>query len=138
MCTLQATNRVLETAVIRVAEDLDSSIGGLVALNGEVWADNGFRLVRIDPRTGQLQDEAELPEAGAAGLLTSDDRGLWYLGYNGRAGSGPRTLSLFDPETGAVQALVDVPGIAPSAMALGPHSVWVLDYHGTLTRIELR
>jgi TolB protein len=134
-----ATNRVLETAVIRVPEDLDSSIGRLVALNGEVWADNGFRLVRIDPRTGQLLDEAaELPEALAAGPLLSDDRGLWYLGYNGRTGSGPRTLSLFDPETGAVQAFVDVPGIAPSAMALGPHSVWVLDYHGTLTRIELR
>ena len=27
-------------------------------------------------------------------------RGLWFLGYNGRTGSGPRTLSLFDQETG--------------------------------------
>lgn len=119
-----ATNRVLETAVIRVPEDLDSSIGRLVALDGEVWADNGFRLVRIDPRTGQVLDEAaELPEALAAGLLTSDDRGLWFLGYNGRTGSGPRTLSLFDPETGPVQTFVDVPGIAPNAMAVGPDSV---------------
>jgi streptogramin lyase len=134
-----ATNRVVETAVIRVPENLDSSIGRLVALNGEVWADKGFRLVRIDPRTGQVLDEAaELPEALAAGLLTSDDRGLWFLGYNGRTGSGPRTLSLFDPETGAVQTFVDVPGIAPNAMAVGPDSVWVLDYHGALTRIELR
>jgi streptogramin lyase len=112
-----ATNRVLGTAVIRVPEDLDSSIGPLVARNGEVWAGNGYLLVRIDPRTGRLLDEAaQLPEALAAGLLTSDDRGLWFLGYNGRTGSGPRTLSLFDPETGEVQTFVDVPGIAPNAM----------------------
>lgn len=115
-----------------------SSIGRLVAWNGEVWADNGYQLVRVDPRTGQLLGEVvQLPEALAAGLLTSDDRGLWFLGYNGRTGSGPRTLSLFDPESGEVQAFVDVPAIAPNAIAVGPSSVWVLDYHGTLTRIDL-
>jgi Tol biopolymer transport system component len=134
-----ATNRVLETAIIRVPQDMDSSIGPLAAWNGQVWADNGYRLVRIDQGTGQLLDDAvELPEALAAGLLTSDDRGLWFLGYDGRTGEGPRTLSLFDPETGEVQTFVDVPGIAPNAMAVAPDSVWVLDYHGTLTRIELR
>lgn len=133
-----ATNQVLGTAVIREPDDLDSSIGPLVARKGEVWADNGYQLVRIDPRTGHLLGEAaELPEALAAGLLTSDDRGLWFLGYNGRTGSGPRTLSLFDPETGEVQVFVDVPGIAPNAMAVGPNSVWTLDYHGTLTRVAL-
>jgi hypothetical protein len=58
-----ATNRVLGTAVIRVSGDLESSIGGLVARKGEVWADNRYRLVRIDPRTGRLLDEAaQLPE----------------------------------------------------------------------------
>jgi len=134
-----ATNVVLETAVVRVPEDLDSSIGPLVARNGEVWAGNGYLLVRIDPRTGRLLGEAaELPAALAAGLLTSDDRGLWFLGYNGRTGSGLRTLSLFDPQTGEIQTFVDVPGIAPNAMAVGPDSAWVLDYHGTLTRVELR
>lgn len=50
----------------------------------------------------------------------------------------PETVSLFDPEIGEVQTFVDVPGIAPNAMAVGPDSVWVLDYDGTLTRIELR
>jgi len=29
-----------------------------------------------------------------------------------------------------------VPGIAPNTMAVGPDAVWVLDYHGALTRIE--
>ena len=48
-----------------------------------------------------------------------------------------RTLSLFDPATGEVLTFVDVPGAAPNAMAIGPDSAWVLDYHGTLTRIEL-
>jgi streptogramin lyase len=124
------TNQVLGTWV--------SSIGPLVAWNGEVWADNGYELVRIDPRTGQLLGEAmQLPEALAAGLLVAEDRGLWFLGYKGRTGSGPRTLSLLDPESGEVQTFVDVPGIAPNAIAIGPESVWVLDYHGTLTRIEL-
>jgi streptogramin lyase len=133
------TNQVLGTAVIRVPEDLNSSIGSLVVRNGEVWADNGYRLVRIDPLTGRLLDGAVgLPDALAAGLLTSDERGLWFLGYNGRTGSGPRTLSLLDPETGQVQTFVDVPGIAPNAMAVGPDAVWILDYHGALTRIELR
>ncbi|MGH2652128.1 MAG: hypothetical protein ACRDHK_13080, partial [Actinomycetota bacterium] len=134
-----ATNQVLATAIIQVPEDLDSSIGPLVAWNGELWAGNGYQLVRIDPRTGQLLGETgQLPEALAAGLLVADDRGLWFLGYNGRTGGGPRTLSLFDPETGGVQTFVDVPGIAPNAIAVGRQSVWVLDYHGILTRIELR
>ncbi len=124
------TNQVLGTSVL--------SIGALVAWNGEVWTDNGYELVRIDPRTGQLLGEAmQLPDALAAGLLVTEDRGLWFLGYNGRTGEGPRTLSLFDPQTGGVQTFVDVPGIAPNAMAVGPSSVWVLDYHGTLTRIQL-
>lgn len=74
------TNQVLGTAT--------SSIGSLVAWNAEVWTDNGYQLVRIDPQTGQLLGEAvQLPEALAAGLLTSDDRGLWFLGYNGRIGA---------------------------------------------------
>jgi streptogramin lyase len=47
-------------------------------------------------------------------------------------------VSLFDPEIGEVQTFIDVRGIAPNAMAVGPNSVWILDYHGTLTRIELR
>lgn len=125
-----ATDQVLGTAVL--------SIGPLVAWNGEVWADNGYQLVRIDPRTGQPLDEiVQLREALAASLLVADERGLWFLGYNGRTGEGPRTLSLFDPEMGEVRTFVDVPGIAPNAMAVGPSSVWVLDYHGTLTLIEL-
>jgi hypothetical protein len=37
-----------------------------------------------------------------------------------------------------VQTFVDVLGIAPNAMAVGPDSVGVLDYQGTLTGIELR
>lgn len=124
------TNQVLGTAV--------SSIGPLVAWHGEVWTDNGYQLLRIDPRTGKPLGEAvQLPEALAAGLLVADDRGLWFLGYDGRTGAGPRTLSLFDPETGEVQTFVDVPGIAPNAMAVGPTSVWVLDYHRALTRIAL-
>ena len=128
-----ATNQGLGTAIIRVPEDIDSSIGPLVAWNGEVWADNGYQLARIDPRTGQLLGEAvQLPEALAAGLLVADDRGLWFLGYDGRTGVVPRRLSLFDPETGEVQIFVDVPGVAP----VGPSSVWILDYHGMLTRID--
>jgi hypothetical protein len=85
-----ATSQVLGTAVTHVPEDLAFSIGSLVARKGEVWADNGYQLLRIDPRTGQLLDEAvQLPKALAAGLLAADDRGLWFLGYNGRTGAGP-------------------------------------------------
>lgn len=86
---------------------------------------------------GLLYDVVQLPDALAAELLVADERGLWFLGYNGRTGEGPRKLSLFDPETGEVRTFVDVPGIAPNALAVGPSSVGVLDYHGTLTRIEL-
>ena len=46
-------------------------------------------------------------------------------------------MSLVDPETGEVQTFVDVLGIAPNAMAVSPRSVWVLDCHGELTRIDL-
>lgn len=60
-----------------------------------------------------------------------------FLGYDGRTSAGPGALSLHDPGTGNPQTFIEVPGIAPNAMAIGPDSAWVLDYHGTLTRIAL-
>ena len=52
-------------------------------------------------------------------------------------GSEPRTLSLFDLGTEESMRMVDVPGIAPDAMAVRPTSVWVLDYHGAPTLIDI-
>ncbi len=104
--TRASSGRMLGTSVIRVPQDIDSSIGSLVAWDGQVWVDNGYQLVRIDPRTGHLAGEAaQLPGALAAGLLTSDDRGLGFLGYNGRTGRPRSSTTRRRPNSSAASAM---------------------------------
>jgi WD40 repeat protein len=116
--------------------------GGPVVWRGEVWAvlDDGF--ARFDPVTGEVvEGSTELDPSRFAfccGFVEADDRGIWFIGFDGRTGGGERRLDLFDPSTGEVTELVDLDGDnSPVAMAVAPDGVWILNYEGTLTHVRL-
>jgi hypothetical protein len=104
----------------------------------QVWVgvDRGF--VRFDPLGPAFPDDAVtvVPEPmECCGFNEADDRGIWFISADDR-GLG-RHLNLFDPSTGEVRDLVAIDEGDPVAMAITPNTVWVLNYEGTLTHVEL-
>jgi hypothetical protein len=101
--------------------------------------DRGFS--RFDPASntvtggGQALDPSRY--ALCCGFVEADDRGIWFLGYDGVQGAGPVRLTLFDPATDAVTEVVTLGDGNPVAMAVALDSIWILNYEGTLTRIDL-
>ena len=71
------------------------------------------------------------------GLIEADDRGIWFIGFDGHTGSGKPRLDLFNPESGEVSELVTLGEGTPVAMAVSPDAVWILNYEGTLTHVDL-
>jgi hypothetical protein len=126
---------------VRVVVPSEYFEGGPVPWRGQAWvaAENGF--ARFDPVTGDLvAGSSELDPSRFAfccGFIEADDRGIWFLGFNGITGEGGTRLDLFDPATETVTELVQVRDGNPVAMAVAPDSVWVLNYEGTLTHIAL-
>jgi hypothetical protein len=86
---------------------------------------------------GRSTDLDQSRFAIGVGLIEADDRGIWFFGYDGVQGDGPRRLARFDPGTETVTELVSLEEGNPIAMAIGPDSVWILNYEGTLTRVDL-
>ena len=126
---------------VRVVVPSEYFEGGPVLWRGQAWvaAENGF--ARFDPVTGDLvAGSSELDPSRFAfccGFIEADDRGIWFLGFNGRTGEGATRLDLFDPASQSVTELVEVDQGNPVAMAVAPDSVWVLNYEGTLTHVAL-
>jgi len=118
-----------------------SGVEGPVVSAGGVWAatDEGF--ARIDPVTGTLVERSPSLDpsryAICCGFIEADDRGIWFIAFNGRTGSGEPRLDLFNPESGEVSELVTLGEGTPVAMAVSPDAVWILNYEGTLTHVDL-
>lgn len=118
-----------------------SGVEGPVVSAGGVWAatDQGF--ARIDPVTGTVVERSPSLDpsryAICCGFIEADDRGIWFIGFNGRTGSGEPRLDLFNPESGEVSELVTLGEGTPVAMAVSPDAVWILNYEGTLTHVDL-
>lgn len=133
-----ATNQVLGTAIIRVPEDLDSRSARWSHGTVRCGRTTGTSSFGSTHRQGSYcRNPCICMKPSRRGCSSSMTEVSGSSATTEARGAGPRRLSLFDPETREVQTFVDVPGIAPNAMAVGPRSVWVLDYHGTLTRIDL-
>jgi hypothetical protein len=115
--------------------------GGPVLLRNEVWiaSDRGF--ARVDPVTGTVirvgQDLDPSRFALCCGFVEADDRAIWFLGHNGLEGEGPVRLTAFDPATDGVTELATLAEGNPVAMAVALDSVWILNYEGTLTKVDL-
>jgi hypothetical protein len=115
--------------------------GGPVLSRGELWfaSDRGFSL--FDPASNTVMGEGQALDprryAFCCGFVEADDRGIWFLGHDGIQARGPVRLTLFDPATDVVTELVTLGDENPVAMAVAPDSVWILNYEGTLTKVDL-
>jgi Tol biopolymer transport system component len=100
-----------------------------VAAGGAIWAGAGDRLLRIDPQTGDVT--AQIPASIGLDLEYADDGSFWFL-------RSWDALQRLDPTTGKIDVTVQLDRKPiPVAIAVAPHSVWVLSYGGTLTRVAL-
>jgi hypothetical protein len=103
-----------------------------VVSRGQVWIslDPGF--LRLDPLAVAFPDPPVTLPPGfsvCCGSVEADRRGVWFR--------TARSLSLFDPTSGEARELVELNEGTPVAMAVGPDSVWILNYEGTLTHVAL-
>jgi hypothetical protein len=110
-----------------------------VVSRGRVWIsiDPGF--VRLDPQAVAFPDPVvTVPPrfSDCCGFVEADDRGVWFLSPDLEGGTG-RRLNVFDPSTGQASSLVTLDEGDPVAMAVAPNAVWILNYEGTLTHVEL-
>jgi streptogramin lyase len=109
-----------------------------VVSRGEVWIalDPGF--ARLDPlAVAFVEPPVTLPArfSDCCGFVEGDDRGVWFLSL--AANGTDRQLDVFDPSSGDVRELIVLEDGSPVAMAVGPDSIWILNYEGTLTHVAL-
>jgi TolB protein len=98
---------------------------------GQLWIATGDSLRRIDPSSGLVLERYEVPNTGDA--LAVGEGGVWFIDPEGRS-----TIDRFDAGVGSVDLSVHLPdGTTPIAMITSPGVVWVLNYEGSLTRIDL-
>jgi streptogramin lyase len=84
--------------------------------------------VDMDPQTLVPSD----PVGGQSGaFIAPGTDGIWFVG------GGDRELGLFDPVAGTVRRF-DAPIGTPVALAAEGDQLWVLQFDGKLTRIDLR
>jgi hypothetical protein len=116
---------------------------------GSLWgtyansaADAGAQ--RIDPGTGQVVATIRIPNGvliafGLGTLWVAQDASTITSGGNAPDRTKPGRLYRIDPATNRVLGQpVPLPGIAPSALAVGEDAVWVGEQDGTtLTRFNL-
>jgi hypothetical protein len=119
----------------------DISPTGPVAWQDEVWVWADGRFARFDISTGKVIDrssELDPKRLSPRGLgLETDDRAIWFLGYNGLEGGDRIRLAAFDPGADEVTELATLREGNPVAMAIAPDSVWILNYEGTVTKVGL-
>jgi hypothetical protein len=117
------------------------SEGGPVLWRDQVWVATETGFSRFDPASGELivgSDELDPARFGfCCGFVEADERGIWFLGYDGRTGGSQRRLDLFDPVTGSIVELVGFDEGNPVAMTLAPTGAWILNHEGTLTHVRL-
>jgi hypothetical protein len=114
---------------------------GAVPWRGQLWASFEDGFARFDPITAQVIERSTRLDpsryAVGNGFIESDDRGIWFLGYDGKTGALARRLDVFDPETGTVNELVELTVGNAVDMAVAADAVWILNHEGTLTHIDL-
>jgi DNA-binding beta-propeller fold protein YncE len=109
-----------------------------VISRGQVWVGLEPGFARFDPQSGAFPETPvtlDRSQVSCCGFLEADDRGIWFLSPDPQGGSGQR-LMMFDPASGEVTNLTVSEG-TPVAMAVAPNAVWILNYEGTLTHVEL-
>lgn len=110
-----------------------------VLWRGQGWVSLEPGFIRFDPLTEEfIQPPIMLPAryADCCGFIEGDDRGFWFVTVDSNGGPHPG-LVLFDPASAEVTELATLDEGSPVALAVAPDSVWILNYEGTLTHVDL-
>ncbi|MGH2764697.1 MAG: hypothetical protein ACRDKA_02110 [Actinomycetota bacterium] len=112
------------------------AIEALVMWESDIWTTQGYGIRHIDPTTNSYVGQPVGVERGAP-LFASGAGGLWFSGPGQDRGSVE--VSRFSPSTGEVDVAVPLPRDAnPVDMVVSDDDIWVVDYRGSLTQIDLR
>jgi hypothetical protein len=123
----------------RIAGTLDVAMEPPEFRDGSLWAHHGDAILRIDPATASIVDRYPGVGFSQYGVLRSGAGGLWFLLADDTPGEGGAPVARFSPETGQVDVVADLgPGLIPIDMAVTEASIWVINYEGSLTRVDLR
>jgi hypothetical protein len=109
-----------------------------VLSRGQVWISTDQGFARLDPEAVAFPyPVVTVPPrfSDCCGFVEADERGIWFISPDPR-GAG-RVLNVFEPSTGKASSLVVLDEGEPVAMAVSPNAVWILNYEGTLTHVEL-
>lgn len=103
---------------------------------GYAWAPSYHAIERIDPSDGRIQLFDSVPSSGQGGAYGLGR--VWLTDTANHADVGPHpVLKGFNPSLGAVDVIAPLPAHDyPVALAIAPESVWVLNYQGTVVRVE--
>jgi hypothetical protein len=127
------------TAAISAREPLGPGCGGmqLFMWNDEIWA-SAATLQRVEPATATLVGEPILfePEHSPRSFVLGTDREVWFGAYPGGDGNRPDHLARLDPATGAIEYFIEAGG-TDAVFAPETRTIWVLEFDGSLTRIDL-
>jgi Tol biopolymer transport system component len=125
------------TIITRVPVGTACSTSRLWVWNDQIWATVEGGFVRMDPRTAEpTGPTTPYPRVyGLRGFVASAGDLIWWSEYPGGNGVRPDDLASFDPVAGVVQEYdVQTVGIAGAASS---DAIWVLNYDGSVTRIDL-
>jgi hypothetical protein len=96
-----------------------------------LWASVAGAVRELDPATGKVV--SSWPARGTGDALAVGHGGVWYIDVQDR-----RWIARLNPADGSTDVRVRLPeGSTPIALATGESELWVVDYDGSVTRIDL-
>jgi hypothetical protein len=151
--TVLVRTRVGEASVLSVIDPMTSEVvtkerftevlGPFAEYEGVIWAASNDRFLRIDPATGRrigepvpLQGVAITPLSSGTSMVSGDGE-IWFVGYDPDDVDALPTLHRYDPVAGKVDVSVELENPEPIALALGGEALWVLNYDGSVTRVDI-
>jgi hypothetical protein len=104
-----------------------------------MWA-SSIGLHRVDSDTARLEKEAIAfdQDRFPRSFLLVNDREVWYGAYPGGNGNRSDTVARLDAATGEIEYFDDLGPIGGIDATMSDDAIWVLDYDGNVTRIDLR
>jgi Tol biopolymer transport system component len=108
---------------------------GMATWDDLVWT-TAHDVLGLNAATGEVLDLVDAPIATSGTGMVSGEGGIWLVGYN-PSGGRSITLNRLDPASGLIDLSAEVPEAGGIAIAAGNGAVWVLEYEGTVTRIDL-
>jgi hypothetical protein len=69
--------------------------------------------------------------------MVSAEGGIWFVGYDPESLDASPTLQRYDLTSAQVDVSLELEDPEPIALAFGKHAVWVLNYDGSVTRVDL-